>query len=230
MKEKLDSLHNGYKYKVDRISAYLIDLLIIAFLITFLISNTITNPFYNNTKEACSVYSEVAKEAKKDLDYNDSKSVLRYIKKISPTYRTCHIRKNYASFVWYIILTIFYFGLFAYLNDGQTIGKKLFSLKVVNNKDGKSVKFHQMIIRNIFGGSRLLAGNNLVICLSLFLPLIKDGYGYNIAISVLSVLTYLLDLVFILLYLVKKNGRTLDDLVGSTKVIRVEKKRVSKEN
>ncbi len=230
MKEKLDNFHEGYKYKVDRISAYLIDLLIIAFLITFLISNTITNPFYNNTREACSAYTEVYNEAKKDLDYSDTKSVTNYIKKISPTYRTCYIRKNYASYVWYIILTIFYFGLFNYLNDGQTLGKKMFRLRVVNNKDGKSAKFSQLVIRNIFGGNQLLAGNNIVIILSLFLPLIKNGYHFSIALSILLFITYILDIVFILIFIFKKNGRTLDDLIGSTKVIRVEKKRVSKEN
>jgi uncharacterized RDD family membrane protein YckC len=230
MKDKIESFQNGYKYKVDRISAYLIDLLIVTFLITFLVSNTITNPFYNKTNSVCSAYSEVEKEAKKDLDYASPESITAYIKKISPTYRTCYIRKSYAGYVWYVILTLFYFGLFAYLNDGQTLGKKMFRLKVVNNKDGKSAKFYQLIIRNIFGGNRLLAGNNLVILISLFLPLIKNGYHFSIGISILAILTYIIDIVFILLFIFKKNGRTLDDLLGFTKVIRVDKKRVSKEN
>ena len=48
MKKFLENFQSGYKYKVDRISAYLIDLLLIAFLVTFLMSNSITNPFYEN--------------------------------------------------------------------------------------------------------------------------------------------------------------------------------------
>jgi uncharacterized RDD family membrane protein YckC len=232
MKKFLENFQSGYKYKVDRISAYLIDLLLIAFLVTFLMSNSITNPFYENTIEACNAYSEVSKTEKKDLDYSDSKSVTNYVKKVSPYHRTCYIRRNYASYVWYVLLTIFYFGLFAYLNDGQTIGKKLLRLRVVNNKDGKNAKFIQLLFRNIFGGDVLLTGtgNNFIILLYLFLPFIKNGYAFTISLSILIISTYVLDFLFIILFIFKKNGRTLDDLVGSTKVIRVEKKRVSKEN
>ena len=230
MKEKFENFQNGYKYKVDRISAYLIDLLIVAFLVTFLIGNTITNPFYNNINEAYSAYHQVSKEAKKDLDFNDSKSVIQYVKKISPTYRTYYIRSYYAQFVWYVILTIFYFGLFAYMNDGQTLGKKMFKLRVVDKDSGKSAKFKQLAIRNIFGGNVLFGGNNLIILLSLLVPLVKNGYYFSITTSVLTLIAYVLDIVFIILFVFKKNGRSLDDLVGSTKVIRVEKKRVSKEN
>lgn len=232
MQEKFESFQKNYKYKIDRISAYLIDILIVAFLVTFLIGNTITNPFYNSYKSACDELNEVTKEASKDVDYSNQESMEKYIKTISPYNRTCHIRSNFASYVWYTILTFFYFGLFAYLNDGQTLGKKMFRVKVVNNKDGKSAKFYQLMIRNIFGGALILGlgGANLTMFLSIGLPLIKEPYSYTVALSMLRLLSLVLDIVFLSLFVFKKNGRTLDDLIGGTKVISIEKKRVSKEN
>ena len=230
MKEKIENFQNGYRYKVDRISAYLIDLLLVSFLITFLVSNTITNPFYNNTREACSAYTQVAKEERKDINFNDSKSITSYVKKISPAYRTCYIRKNYAGYVWYVVITIFYFGLFAYMNDGQTLGKKMFNLRVVDKKTDKSPKFYQLLIRNIIGGNALIEGNNLFILVAILLPIIKNGYQFTITLNTLVFISYFIDIVFITMFILKKNGRTLDDLIGSTKVIRVDKKRVSKEN
>lgn len=232
MKEKVEKFQNSYKYKVDRISAYLIDLLIVAFLVTFLVGNTITNPFYNSYRSACDELREVTNEASKDVDYSSKESMDNYVKKVSPYNRTCHIRSNYASYVWYTILIFFYFGLFAYLNDGQTLGKKMFKLKVVNNSDGKSAKFYQLMIRNIFGGALILGlgGANITMFLSIGLPLIKNPYNYTIALSILRLLSLVLDTVFIGIFIFNKNGRTLDDFIGKTKVISINKKRVSKEN
>lgn len=226
MKDKLEGFEKGYKSKNDRITAYLIDLLLVTFLVTFLIGNSYTNPFYNNTNEAYKEFSTIYNEEKKNVDSSNEKEIIEFTKKVSPYYRTYYIRKYFASSLWMIILIVFYFGLFAYLNDGQTLGKKMFKVRVVN-KDGKSAKFHQLVIRNVFGGLTLLAGNNLVLLLNIVLPFIKDGFTFTITSYIISLLGVILDVVFIVLFIFKKNGRTLDDLIGSTKVISVSKKSVS---
>ena len=227
MKEKLESFENGYKYKSDRITAYLLDLFLVSILVTFLISNTITNPFYNTTREAYKEFSTVYNEEIKNVDATNERDVKEFTKKISPYYRTYFIRKNFASSLWMIILTVFYFGYFAYLNDGQTLGKKICRLKVVNNKTGKSANLYQLTVRNIFGGLMMVGGTNLVLIFSCLLPLIKNGFTFTVTSYILTILGFVIDFIFITLFIFKKNGRTLDDLIGSTKVISVPKKSVS---
>ena len=216
-----------YRYISDRVTAYILDLLLITVLVTCLMHNSITNPFYNNIKDAQNEYVAVYKQEMKENKLSNSKEVDRFFKNVSKEFRTYNIRNTFALTLWTVILTVFYFGLFAWFNDGQTLGKKLSKLKVVNNKDGKSASLFQLCIRNIFGGNAFLGGCNTIILLNLFLPLIKNSYVYMLTSISLSMLAYLIDFIFIVLFLFKKNGRTLDDLVGGTKVIRYSKKSVS---
>lgn len=218
---------NKFKIKSDRITAYLLDLLLVAILVTLLISNSITNPFYNKSRESQIQFNETYNREIVNYDLNNNKEVVSFIKAIAPSYRTNFIRKNFASSLWYVVLTCFYFGIFAWFNDGQTLGKKFLRLKVVNNEDGKTPKLSQMIIRNLFGGSFLLLGNNIAILSYVFVPLIKNSFVFMVVTSVIQLLSIALDIVFILLFAVKKNGRTLDDLIGRTKVISIPKKNVS---
>ena len=216
-----------YRYKSDRVSAYILDLLLVTILVTFLMQNAITNPFFNNTKEAQKEYVAVYKEEMAENKLSNSNEVDKFIKKVSPAYRTYNIRNSFALSLWTVIITLFYFGLFAWFNDGQTLGKKISKLKVVNNSDGKSASLFQLCFRNIFGGNAFLGGCNTIILINMFLPLIKNSYVYMVISVSLTSFAYFIDIVFLLLFVIKKNGRTLDDLVGRTKVIRFDKKSVS---
>ena len=61
------------------------------------------------------------------------------------------------------------------------------------------------------------------------MSIIKNPYNYTIALSVLRLLSMVLDTVFIGIFIFNKTGRTLDDFIGKTKVISINKKKVSKE-
>ena len=215
------------RIKYDRVTAYLIDLLLVAVLVTLLIQNSITNPFYNNTLEAQREFTQTYNSEVVKYNLDNKNELVKFVKAVAPAYRTQFIRKNFASSLWYVVLTVFYFGFFAWFNDGQTLGKKISRLKVVNNEDGKSASLKQLIVRNIFGGNLLLLGNNIAILGYAILPIVKNSFVFMIITSLLSIVSVILDVVFLWLFLFKKNGRTLDDLIGKTKVVMIPKKNVS---
>ena len=114
-----------------------------------------------------------------------------------------------------IVLTIGYFIIFAYLNKGQTIGKKIFNLRVVGKNNSK-VKLSQMIIRGLIIYSLLSAFVNTYSVNFLDIKL------YNtVSVAVTSIDTILI-LVTIIFILYNKDKKGLHDILAKTKVI-VEK-------
>ena len=225
--KKEDAIRKKYWYRCNRVTAYLIDLLIVLVLTTLLAESSITNPYKGNAlssyDEFKTVYNaELAKRENKVVDKNELESM---IKSIAKPYRIYTIRSNFASYLWYIVIIIFYFGFFQYYNNGQSIGKKLYKLKVVDKND-KKASLKQMLVRNIFGGNTFIFGNNLIILLSLLtMVFVKNPVHFVYIYTVVTGLGFIFDAVFIILFLFKKNARSLDDLVGGTKVIETPMKK-----
>lgn len=231
--KKSERFEKNYRYFTDRVTAYLIDLLIVVFLSTMLATSTVTNPFYNNTTEAYNEFKEVYETTLEEVNKDgkiETKESEKLMNKVGPTFRTYYIRSKFAIYLWYIVLYFFYFGFFAYLNNGQTIGKKLYRLKVVEKDSTKKPSLVKMMRRCFFGGMSVICGNNIAVILLLgTMALVKPPFPFMVLIALFTALGFILDFVFVLLYVFKKNHRTLDDLIGNTKVISMPKKNVSKE-
>ncbi len=224
---KEETIRRKYWYRCNRITAYLIDLLIVLVLTTLLAESSITNPYKENVKssyeEFKTVYNlEVEKIENKDLNKKDLESM---IKSIAKPYRIYTIRSNFASYLWYLVILFFYLGFFQYYNNGQSLGKKFYRLKVVDKND-KKASLKQMLVRNIFGGNTFIFGNNVVILLSLLtMVFVKNPVLFVYIYTIVTGLGFIMDAIFIILFLFKKNARSLDDLIGGTKVIETTMKK-----
>ena len=224
---KEDAIRRKYWYRCNRVTAYLIDLLIVLVLTTLLAESSITNPYKSNTQssyeEFKTVYNiEVQKRENKNLNKKELESM---IESIAKPYRIYTIRRNFASYLWYLVILFFYLGFFQFYNNGQSIGKKFYKLKVVDKND-KKASLKQMLLRNIFGGNTLIFGNNVVIFLSLLtMVFVKNPVHFVYIYTVVTGLGFIMDAIFIILFLFKKNARSLDDLVGGTKVIETTMKK-----
>lgn len=222
----------GYRVFTDRVTAYLIDLLIVIFLSSMLAASSVTNPFYNNVNESYNDFKTTYNETYDKYSENGitSEESRELVDKVGPKYRTYFIRSKFAMFLWYIVLYVFYFGVFAYMNNGQTIGKKMYRLKVVDNGNNHKPKLKKMLLRCMFGGMSVICGTNLAVVLHLVnMGLVKSPLVFMLLSIFITIAGYILDAIFVLLYVFKKNHRTLDDLVAGTKVVSVPKKSVSKE-
>ena len=182
-----------------RVSAYLIDYFIVMFILSLITmgiggNSTITKEInnlaesYANKEITIEEYSEKTQE----LNYELQKS---------------NVAVNAVS----VTLFIGYFIVFAYFNKGQTIGKKLLKIKVVEDNKKPSIK--AMIIRGLFVYG-ILTGLYTAIFVNI---LNKKYFNYGSAICSYIELFFVVVSFFMVLY--KKDGRGLHDLMAGTSVI-----------
>ena len=154
-----------------RIGAYLIDYFVITILLTIVtIGTPVDDSFTNETTDLMNSYvnEEISIE-----EYNDKVYDINYrLQKSS-------ILSNVISFV----VMFGYYIVFAYLNKGQTLGKKLFKIRVVSTDDKVSLK--GMIIRNIIIYGFITKLYNII-----FVNL----FDVNMFNSVYSILSYIMSL------------------------------------
>lgn len=111
-----------------------------------------------------------------------------------------------------IVLYVGYFIVFGYLNKGQTIGKKICKIKVVNNKDDKP-SIWNMIVRSLF-----VYGIFTLLYSVIFVNILnKEIFGYSYVIVSYLEIIFMAVTFFMVLY--KKDGRGLHDIIANTNVI-----------
>jgi len=111
-----------------------------------------------------------------------------------------------------IVLYVGYFIVFGYLNKGQTIGKKICKIKVVNIKDDK-LSISNMIVRSLF-----IYGIFTLLYSVIFVNILnKEMFGYSYVIVSYLEIIFMAIAFFMVLY--KKEGRGLHDIIANTNVI-----------
>ena len=111
-----------------------------------------------------------------------------------------------------IVLYVGYFIVFGYLNKGQTLGKKVCKIKVVNNKEDK-LSIWNMIIRSLF-----IYGIFTLLYSVIFVNILnKEMFGYSYVIVSYLEIIFMTITFFMVLY--KKDGRGLHDIIANTNVI-----------
>lgn len=206
---------NRYIYR--RISAFLIDIFLVTFICTITSSISYMNPFMGDYKEAYDEYRENYQSSSEELIKNPTiENVKKYSKNLGKqVYKMDHAMLF--NNLYYLLFYFLYFVVFAYFTDGQTLGKKMFKLRVVN-KDGKNASFINLLFRSIFGGSSLFMGVNIIVVIQLLSLLLPHNQIYLYASLIISLISYVIEIIALILLFIK-NNRSLDDLVGSTKVI-----------
>ncbi len=184
-----------------RASAYIIDAIIVLLLL-----NIITMPIKvdaHNSAKLEDLTKQVASGEITTKEYYEEYADLYY-----------DIQKDGAPInAISIILTIGYFVGFGYLNKGQTIGKKLFGIRVVN-KTGKPVTLKQIALRSLFIYSLFSAIINII------LVFIIGRESYYITSTIFTMIDTILILVTVILILFREDKRGLHDIIASTKVIK----------
>lgn len=114
------------------------------------------------------------------------------------------------------VVMIGYYIVFTYFNRGQTLGKKIFKIRVVND-DGDRPSILSILIRGLF-----IYG----IVTTLYSAISINFLGmndFNYSVSVISAIESMIIVVCVIMMLYKKDGRGLHDIIAKTKVIREER-------
>lgn len=183
----------------QRICAYFIDFIIISILltlVTYSMDFTKRNEIYDEMLNYYSEYDSTNLEQTEkllDLQY-------QYSKESIPTTAIS------------LIITIGYFVVFQYLNNGQSIGKKLLKIRIVG-KDNSKVNIMQIFIRSIFIYQIILSITDLIIIYTLN----KTDY-----LNIYGILTWIKSIFIIisaLFILYRKDKRGLHDFMAKTYVV-----------
>lgn len=205
------------KYVYRRISAFLIDIFLVTFISTIFSSISYVNPFIENYKVAYDEYREIYKSESESVLTNPTiKNVVDYSNKMSKQIYKIDYSMLFNN-IYYLVFSFLYFVLFAYFTNGQTLGKKLFKLKVVR-QDGEKVKLSNLMLRTFLSGSSIFMGVNIIVIIQLLLLMIPQNQVYFYAILFSSMISYVIEIIGLVL-LFSKEHRSLDDIIGSTKVI-----------
>ena len=205
------------KYVYRRISAFLIDIFLVTFVSTIFSSISYVNPFIENYKVAYDEYREIYKSESESVLTNPTiKNVVDYSNKMSKQLYKIDYSMLFNN-IYYLVFSFLYFVLFAYFTNGQTLGKKLFKLRVVR-QDGEKVKLSNLMLRTFLSGSSIFMGVNIIVVIQLLLLMISQNQVYFYAILFSSMISYIIEIIGLVL-LFSKEHRSLDDIIGSTKVI-----------
>ena len=112
-----------------------------------------------------------------------------------------------------ILITFAYFTVFQFLNKGQTIGKKLLKIKVVN-KEEKEPSFVTMFLRTFIVQGILTTG------LSLIGIFVLDKELYMETYFILNSLMSIFVVVCALMVLYRKDRRGLHDMMAGSLVVK----------
>ena len=190
----------------ERLSSYLIDTLIVS-----LIFSLICLGFGNYTSEAEKAMLEL--ENKMLENSITMEEYLVEYKDILYDYQKENVLQSGIS----VALTIAYFVVFQYMNKGQTIGKKILNIRVVDKKSKKSISILKGLLRSFIVFS-VVSGT----CCILFLYIFNRD-TYVISYSALLFLEAIFTIVTMILVLYKKDGRGLHDMMANTIVIKEKK-------
>ena len=117
-----------------------------------------------------------------------------------------------------IMVTILYFGIIQYILKGKTVGKYVFKLRVVNNKDiEKNVPLYVYIARAILIGEVLLIAADLITLYA------TNQEAYLGASNIINTIQYMYEIAFLIVMMMREDGRSVHDLLLNTRVALFDK-------
>lgn len=183
-----------------RIFAYMIDYFIILLVLSFITANI------NVGSDITEKVNNLTNEYK-----NGNITIAEYNEEVLPLNYELTKRKLPVNVITCVII-IGYYIVFAYFNKGQTLGKKICKIRVVNDK-GERASIWNILIRSLFIYGIITTLYSLISINFL------DIESFNYSVSVVSVIESLFIVISLLMMLYKKDGRGLHDIIAKTKVI-----------
>ncbi len=196
------------KYYFKRIFAYLIDAFLITLIVSMLNQLNYLNWNYDEYVVASNEYQEVMDNY--EVDEIIESGMYQEISYNLIKYGTVYLIIDIVVIIGYIVV-------FQKFNKGQTIGKKIMSIKVIT-KDDKDVSWISFLVRTVFIYSIV---NSLFSIISINL-LSKSNFIF--VNDIMVILFSLINFVVFITFIFNKNNMAFHDMIAKTKVVEVENK------
>lgn len=202
---------------IKRVGAYIFDTIVLVALVVFL-----TGPIQSNDKKVSEEFKNYSQEIVEltgeyfsKASISDAKKALELenrIKNLSEETKKAQYKHRYSLYflsqkIIILLLTIVYFVVFPFFNDGQTLFKKIFKIKV-EYQSLSNLLIREELARNF-------------ICTSFVLYLIS-GINYSLFslyIKYITPVTLTFMIINFLVFLIKKQA--IHDIIAKTNVVEV---------
>ena len=182
-----------------RLGAYLFDFIVVTFIVSIITMNFKSNSDVINRMNELLIGTangEIVLEEHSDelfeLNYEYQKSII-------------------PSTIVSIVISIGYFIVFAYLNKGQTLGKKIFKIKVVD-RNGNNPSIWNMLSRSIWLYG-ILTGIINIVCLY-----VLNVKLFNYTSTIINYIYYGFIIICFFMVMHRKDGKGIHDMIGRTYV------------
>lgn len=196
---------------LKRFSAYLLDILFIFVLLQALFSIKFLNPSYDKYIKSSEDYAKLVENYQKD-----EISEKEFLKSGSNYYY--EISKNSISYnIITISVLVLYFGVFQRFNNGQTLGKKIQKIKVVdlNNNTPNIWKFILRLLPMYF----VFIGCISSITINLILLFIVKNSSFMMVSTVINYILIFVNVLSLSFMNNREDKRGIHELISKTKVI-----------
>jgi uncharacterized RDD family membrane protein YckC len=167
----------------------------------------ILNPHYDEYMKEYEGYTETLKEVIKDENGTEM------LENMSYSLAKKSININIIS----LVVSIVYFVGFQFINKGQTLGKKILKIRMIDNEEGK-LKFYQVLLNSAVINNLITSG--LTILFVAYMS--KVAYlKYSQVLQLVEIGLLLGSLAFMIM---RNDGRGLHDLLAKTNVVKEEEK------
>lgn len=197
-------INNNMVTFFERLGAYLIDIIVVGFLLLIIgygLPNGNTDEINKQMTELEEKYAN--SEITTDVYLKESYDLIYELQKSS----------KLSSLIG-VAVTVAYFVIFQTMYNGQTFGKKLLKLRVVDAYSHKNISYLRMLLRS------LLTLSIMSSCCSLVMLLILSKNAYIIGYLLTSGIEILFIITVIIMILYRSDKRGLHDLITKTCVIK----------
>ena len=193
--------------KIKRISAYILDSLILLMFVSFLIT-----PIQLNDK---TVFTEFKEHSKEILDVTaDYLELEKKVKSLGENSKKLQYKHRYSLYflsqkILTVLLTIVYFVIFPLFNNGQTLFKKIFKIKVEYDTILKYLLREEM------------ARNFVLTSLILYFIASFNYSLFSLYLGYITPITLSFMIINFIVFLVNKDNKALHDIIAGTNVVEV---------
>ena len=190
-----------------RMGAFVIDYFIVLVIVSLITMGFNTNKNNDLNSQMNQLISDYQNEKITIDEYKDETYKLNYELQ----------KENMTVNIVTITLYIGYFVVFATLNKGQTLGKKLLKIRVVNKNNDKP-SIWNMLVRSLF------IYNIISILFSTVAVNFLNINTFTYIYTTLGYIEYFVIIISFFMVIYKKDGRGLHDMMAGTNVIEEVKK------
>lgn len=199
---KKNSDESNKAYFLQRLLAYVLDMTIVV-----LVSTLISYPFIST--KAVDKLNKQSSEILEKYQNQEISAKTYFNQSMDNSYQLS--KETGLTNIVTIVVYVLYFIVYQMYMNGQTIGKRIMKIRVVKNKDG-TLSMNDMLIRGLIN-NYILAN----ILIAIFVLINRNTYVYGS--SIVQIIQYAILIASIFMIIIRKDGRSVADLICGTKVV-----------